>query len=298
MDMKTPDKTVVAQEGKSLIDSADSEQKTWLVTIYPAGIGHSLIEVPPSRFVIGRGSECDLMLADSDVSREHCAIEPRGEGHVLIDLSSTNGTFLNDNRIGEKPIQCGDYIRVGTHIMKFLSSDHVEVQYHETVYSMMINDGLTGIHNRRFFLDSLKRELARSTRHGRPLSLLIFDIDYFKKVNDTYGHLAGDAVLRELCNRIIPSIREDEVFARYGGEEFVVILPEATKSHARLVGERIRHIVADKPVELPGLSIPVTVSVGVAENDDNQNMTVEQLISQADAKLFEAKRAGRNQVAC
>ena len=289
-----PDTASLAPKDEPHIESASQPKRTWLVQIYPAGIGHSLIEVPPGRFVIGRDGRCNLALDDADVSREHCSIELRDGEYVLIDLHATNGTFLNDERINQKTIKSGDYIRVGKHIMKFLSSDHIEVRYHETVYSMMINDGLTGIHNRRFFADSLRRELVRSTRHGRPLSLLIFDIDFFKRVNDNYGHLAGDAVLRELCSRVKPTIREDEIFARYGGEEFAVILPEATVEHARLVGERIRKLVGEKPFEVHSLTVPITISVGVAATDGTRAVSVDELIGEADQKAFEAKRSGRN----
>jgi diguanylate cyclase (GGDEF)-like protein len=185
-------------------------------------------------------------------------------------------------------------LRSGSHIFKFLSSDHIEAQYHETIYTMMITDGLTGIHNKRIFLETLDRELVRSNRHCRPLALVMFDLDHFKSVNDTHGHLAGDAVLREVSARIRASVRKDEIFARYGGEEFAVLLPESNAEEARAFAERLRLLVAETAVSVNENDIPVTISVGVAHNEGMIEPSPEAMIALADQFLYEAKRSGRN----
>jgi diguanylate cyclase (GGDEF)-like protein len=272
------------------------DQTGYLVRIYPVAVGEGVIALPKEGLVIGRDADCGLVLVDADVSRHHARIESRDGNYVVRDLDSTNGIFVNNRKQRETALSPGDLIRLGKVILKFLRGNDVEKQYHEAVYSMMITDGLTGIPNKRFFQEALKRELARSQRHRRPLSAAVLDVDYFKKINDKHGHLAGDAVLREICNRIKSSIRTDEVFARVGGEEFVVLLPETTLQEAGRFAERMRKLVADAPVELDAAKIPVTISVGLAYTDGEAGMTAEELIGRADKKLYEAKAGGRNRV--
>lgn len=275
---------------------SEESGRSCLVKIYPAGFGEGIINLPMRRFLIGRGPECDLELADHAVSRQHAYIEPRAGAYMVADMKSTNGTFVNDLPIDRRLLVNGDLVRIGKHIVKFLSSDHIEAQYHETIYSIMVTDGLTGVNNKRSFEEALDRELVRSQRHHRPLSLIILDIDHFKAINDTRGHLAGDAVLRQMCQRIRPQIRRDEVFARYGGEEFVVLLPESSVEEARKFGERLRRLVADEPFSVDQLSIDVTISVGIAETTGESEITAKELIARADQKLYDAKRSGRNRV--
>lgn len=288
--------TMIAREDAITPQLANPTGRACLVKIYPAGFGEGLIDLPPHRFIVGRGQDCHLTLNDSAVSRQHAYIEPRAGNYMVVDMGSTNGSYVNDELVEKKLLVSGDLVRIGKHIMKFLSCDGIERHYHETIYSLMINDGLTGVHNKRFFREALDRELVRSQRHQRPLSLVMFDIDHFKSINDTHGHLAGDAVLRELCNRIRPAIRKDEVMARYGGEEFAVLLPEATAADARKFAERVRQLVANEPMKVNAISIPVTISIGVAETMGDTPITADELIEQADKFLYEAKRSGRNRV--
>jgi diguanylate cyclase (GGDEF)-like protein len=268
----------------------------YLVRIYPVVLGEAIVTLPNSKVVIGREGDCGLALSDKDVSRRHAAIEPCPVGYMVTDMGSTNGTLVNDVRIDKQVLKSGDYIRVGKTILKFLLGNDIERQYHETVYSMMINDGLTGIPNKRFLTDALQRELTRSQRHKRPLSLVVFDIDHFKKINDKYGHLAGDVVLRSLSTRINATVRKDEVFARYGGEEFVVVLPEASLEEAGKAAERIRVLVESEPVKIEDVVIPVTISVGIAYSSGEESLTSEEPFAAADKKLYAAKAGGRNRV--
>lgn len=272
-------------------------QNGYLVRIHPIALGDGVIALPRERVVIGRDDSCDIVLVDHDVSRAHASIEFKIGAFILTDLGSTNGTMVNQNKISTTILKSGDFIHVGKSILKFLRGDDIERQYHETVYSMMLNDGLTGIPNRRYFQDALQRELTRSQRHNRPLSLVLFDIDHFKRINDTHGHLAGDVVLRELTERIRSTVRRDEVFARCGGEEFAVILPEATLEQAALFAERIRAIVQANPVKAEDREIPVTISLGVAYTAGEDALSPEALFDRADQKLYAAKQSGRNRVA-
>ena len=164
-------------------------------------------------------------------------------------------------------------------------------------------DVLTGWHNRRYLQSRLREELARSTRDDKPLVCLMVDVDHFKQINDRYGHLAGDEVLRRLAQRIDGQVRGSDVSARYGGEEFIILLPGVTAAGGRALAERIREAVAATPLEVPGCPEPlfVTVSIGVAEHrptarDPDLKLAGERLIARADLALYEAKAAGRNTV--
>ena len=148
----------------------------------------------------------------------------------------------------------------------------------------------------RYLLDFLDREVARSVRHHRPLSVLLFDIDRFKLINDEHGHLCGDYVLRALGERLRHAVRREDLLARYGGEEFAQVLVETDREHAMIAAERVRKSVADSPFQFENRSLPVTVSVGVATTCGEAGMTPAGLLKQADDKLYAAKRAGRNRV--
>jgi diguanylate cyclase (GGDEF)-like protein len=196
--------------------------------------------------------------------------------------------------VREAILRTNDRTKIGPTILKYLSGADAEAKYHEEIYRMTIVDGLTQIHNKRYLFESLEREIIRARRHDRPLSLLMFDIDFFKRINDHYGHLAGDYVLRELSDVVQSRIRRDEVFARYGGEEFVIVLPETPMDGASALAENVREKVAGHPFAFQGESIPVTISIGCALVRENDTAT--ELIQRADEKLYEAKRGGRNRV--
>jgi diguanylate cyclase (GGDEF)-like protein len=271
----------------------------YLVCICPSGPGlgrrYSVGSVP---VVLGRESTCTIPVADAGVSRAHARITRGTDGTYLIeDLTSTNGTYVNNTRIRSGLLRDGDYLRVGGQIFRFLAGDNVEAGYHEEIHRLTILDPLTGVHNRRYLDDYLEREVERARRHGRPLSVLLADIDHFKVVNDKFGHLAGDFALQGMAVRLIALSRKDELLARYGGEEFALVLPETDLERALLCGERIRRAVVDQPFEFEGEQYPVTISVGVATLAPDQDVTAADLLREADDRLYQAKRAGRNRVA-
>jgi len=265
-----------------------------LVRIYPHSIGEGIIQLPQERILIGREKICQIQLNDPSVSRQHAQIEFSPLGFTITDLDSCNSIFINDIKIENHKLSSGDLIRIGHTIFKFLSSEHIEKQYHEEIYSMMISDGLTKIPNKRYFLEMLDREISRSQRHQRPLSLIIFDIDHFKQINDNHGHLTGDMILRDLCQRILPFIRKDETFARYGGEEFVILLPEINSEQAYSFSEKILSAINSDDFIVENISIPVTISIGIAQLDLESITSPNELITAADSKLYTAKNSGRN----
>ncbi|MCH2109506.1 MAG: GGDEF domain-containing protein, partial [Polyangiaceae bacterium] len=243
---------------------------------------------------IGRGPDNTIVLEGDSVSRRHSHLEKRPDGSwYAVDDRSTNGTYVNEDQVpGELKLQNGDRIKVGPTILKFLSGADAEAKYHEEIYRMTIIDGLTQIHNKRYLLEAIDRDVLRARRHERALAVLMFDIDHFKRINDTYGHLAGDHVLRELARVISERTRRDEVFARYGGEEFAILLPETSLEGAHQLGETLRRKVEGHRFVFQRELIPVTISMGAACL--GANMTATELITAADAKLYEAKRSGRN----
>ncbi len=265
-----------------------------LVVIYGNDLGRKFNLNLPS-IVIGRSSKSDLQIDQESVSRSHAKIINTGKTIILRDLGSTNGTYVNDELIDEYVLRDGDFIKIGRTIFKFLSGGNIENAYHEEIYRLTTVDGLTQIYNKRYFLETLEREISRAHRYHRDLSLIMFEIDFFKNVNDTYGHLAGDSVLKQLAQVLRGRIRREDIMARYGGEEFAIILPEIGVANAIVFAEKVRKIIERTQFKFEDQKIPVTVSVGVAQVGPAVQTTLE-FIKAADDKLYLAKQEGRNRV--
>lgn len=244
---------------------------------------------------IGRGSENEVVLENDAVSRKHAVIEKRSRAYYVQDLESTNGTYVNDALVRDYQLRRGDQIKIGDTIMKFLSGSDMEAQYHETIYKMTIVDGLTGVNNKRFFLDAMDREIPRARRHQRPLSLVMMDLDHFKGINDTFGHLAGDFVLKEFAQLVKARLRPDDILARYGGEEFAVILPETDREGAHKIADELRALVAAHRFEFEREPVRVTLSCGVAQLAEGWDVL--HFVKAADDRLYFAKNSGRDRVA-
>ena len=265
-----------------------------LVVIYGDELGKKY-NLNASSLLVGRSSKCDIQIDQESTSRNHSKIVNTGKSILIRDLGSTNGTYVNDEPIEEHVLRDGDFIKIGRTIFKFLTGGNIENAYHEEIYRLTTIDGLTQISNKRFFMETLEREIARGQRYQRPLSLVMFDLDHFKAINDTYGHLAGDYVLKHLASAVKGRIRREDVFARYGGEEFAIVIPEIAISTAVTFAEKIRQLVELHEFRFEKTPIAVTISVGVA-GTERQQVDPEALIKQADDNLYAAKAAGRNQV--
>ncbi len=268
-------------------------QAACLVLIYGDELGKR-VSLAKGALTIGRSSKNDVQLDADSVSRVHCEIRTSDEAVTLVDRGSTNGTYVNDKLAQGELVLCdGDQIKVGGAIFKFLTGGNMEAHYHEEIYRLMTVDGLTQVYNKRYFLEALDREMSRTRRHKRPLSLAILDLDHFKQVNDSFGHLAGDAVLRQFCAALKAVIRREDLLARHGGEEFGLILPEIDIAGARIMAEKLRATIARTTFEFEETKIPVTASIGVAERPEELLDPLE-LIKEADERLYDAKHAGRN----
>ena len=253
------------------------------------------LDGPVAELTIGREVSNSLVLEFEGVSRRHARLQRRDGVWWVQDQNSTNGTYVNDVLSRETPLRNGDRVKVGDVILKYLSAGDLEAEFIETISQMMVTDGLTQAANKRHFNEKVADEVNRSLRHDRPLALVMFDVDHFKKVNDTYGHVAGDVVLKEIASLVRSRIRRNEVFGRYGGEEFALLLPETTLQGAITLAQEVRALIASQPFHFDQTHIPVTISLGVAQWT-NVIRTPEDFIRAADARLYEAKRQGRNRV--
>ena len=269
-----------------------------LVNLHPPGpdIGRR-IPLINSQYIVGRDNEAAFVVSRSSVSRQHARLYVDDDGGWWVeDLNSTNGTFVNESRVRAQQLADSDQVRFGDAIYKFLSGSNIESAYHEAIHNMAIQDGMTGIHNKRFFTEFLERELAVASRYGHPLTLVMFDVDHFKKVNDTHGHLAGDAVLKDLAGRIRPRIRREDLFARYGGEEFACVLPSTALPGGIVFADHLRQLIEERPCEFDNAQISFTISLGVTTLHRENGVDSAALIKRADDNLYAAKRGGRNRV--
>jgi len=273
-----------------------STQDDCIVIIYSKEIdlGKRYVLQGP-KLSIGRGQENGIVLEADSVSRRHAAFELRNGRWWVCDLGSTNGTYVNHQQVKEHALEKGDLVKVGDTIFKYLTGSDVEAMYHEEIYRMTIVDGLTQVHNKRFLLEALEKEIARARRYDRPLALLMFDIDHFKNINDGFGHLAGDQVLKDLAQVVVGRIRREEIVGRYGGEEFMIILPETDGKGASELAEQVRKRVEQSEFVFDKEKIPVTISVGVGALSRG-NIDVSGFIKIADENLYRAKNEGRNRV--
>ncbi len=271
---------------------ASTTDRACLVVIYGPELGKRA-SLLANIFEIGRSSRSDLMIDQESISRHHARITWEGGQHVIEDLGSTNGTFVNDQSITRRPLRDADQVKIGRSILKYMSGDNIEANYHEEIYRLVTMDALTQAHNRRYFNEALEREFNRSLRYRRALSLILFDIDRFKAVNDTFGHVAGDSVLRQLSLVVKPRLREQDVFARIGGEEFAVLLPEVELAGARVAAEKVRKLVEGSRFLVENKEFGCTVSVGVTSFEPRINSPAS-LFENADRNLYAAKNGGRN----
>ena len=292
------DATICHSLGGPLFAEAPNDGTGSLVQIYPAGGSCGMWHLDRSETHIGRGYGCEVYLEDDAASRRHAAIQQDDEGYLLVDLNSTNGTFVNNEPVQQHRLMAGDRIRIGTHILKYLSADHIELQYHETVFKMTTRDGLTEAFNRQYMTEFLERELSRSAERERPVSVGLLDIDFFKQVNDQHGHLAGDEVLREVSRRASHVLHAGDLYARFGGEEFCVVFCESDSEEATRLAQSILNAIEETPFPTISGDLSITASFGVAtwHGSKDQEVSVESLLKASDEKLYEAKETGRNRV--
>jgi diguanylate cyclase (GGDEF)-like protein len=290
------DETKISAKEEMNRPAPADRDRAYLIVLAGSSVGE-MYKITAETTVIGRGQQADIQVIDEGISRRHAEIMHKGEEIVIRDLGSTNGTYCNGDKIAEHTLTDGDKIQVGsTTILKFTFHDSLDESFQRQMYESALRDGLTKIFNKKYFLDRLESEFAYAVRHRTPLSLVMFDIDHFKRINDTHGHLAGDYALSTLAKVVSDTIRQEDVFARYGGEEFAVICRGIDLAGALAFGERIRRCVDGQAFVYNGIDIKVTVSVGVAAVPEVGMKEPQELIGSADDALYQAKRQGRNRV--
>ena len=275
-----------------------ARDRPFLLVIAGGNVGE-MYPLGDPEVIVGRGrSGTTIQISDEGISRQHARfVCEDGEVHVE-DLGSANGTIVNGATLtSRRLLSDGDKITLGsTTILKFTYSDDLEETFQRRMLEAALLDGLTKAFNKKYLMERLGTELAFAQRHRTPLSLIMIDVDHFKKVNDTFGHPVGDAVLVKLAEIVFQTVRKEDVFARYGGEEFAVLCRSIELKNAAVLAERLRERVAAAHVDHEGQAISVTVSLGVAGFPEVAAETPEKLLSAADEALYRAKSEGRNRV--
>jgi two-component system, cell cycle response regulator len=267
-----------------------------LVRVRGAELGRVTL-LAPERMRVGRSQDSELWLADDGVSRRHATLVREGASYVVLDEGSANGTFVAGVKIDRHELRDGDVVQFGpTAVFRYTLSDENQEALLRQLYDASVTDALTGAHNREHFDTQLRAELSYARRHNTDVSLVIFDADHFKKVNDTYGHQVGDSVLMQIAQVVQSTVRSEDVFARYGGEEFALVLRGIDIEGCGAVADRLRERIASQQIQTERGPLSVTVSAGCASLSTTQDKTPEGLISAADRRLYGAKHAGRNRV--
>lgn len=249
------------------------------------------------RIVFGRSDEANLPINDLSISRQHMAITYSDGEAIVEDLRSTNGTYVNGKKVDKAILQDGDKIQISSStIFKFAYQDNIENIFHSELYKMAVVDALTGAYNKRYFEERLKEEFSYCIRNEVPLSLILFDLDFFKKVNDTYGHPAGDFVLSRVSTLAKSIVRNEDILARYGGEEFAIILKATDAEGTLILAERLRRLIDEYDFEFEGQKLHVTISVGIASLVNQNFSTSDTMLKLADSLLYQSKNNGRNRV--
>ncbi|HZZ83999.1 MAG TPA: GGDEF domain-containing protein [Anaeromyxobacteraceae bacterium] len=276
-----------------------SEKHPYLIVLSGPHFGEMYPLEPGRELTIGRRDGADIRIRDEGVSRRHASIQVQGGAAQLRDLGSQNGTFVEGARVNAMRLEDGARIHLGVStVLKLAFADRVEAEYQRKLAQGAMHEPLTGLYNRRHFMERLAAELAAAQRHQRALALLFVDIDHFKAVNDRFGHLAGDEVLRMVAYVLQGAVRKEDVLARYGGEEFVVLARETGATGARALAERVRKAVERSRCGWQEHELGVTVSVGAAVLSGLPHYvpgeTERNLLAAADRALYQAKAGGRN----
>lgn len=301
-----PDSTQLLPASKGP-KSAQKERRPALVSLRGELMA---VPIPLERdqVTIGRAIEADVRLNDSRASRLHARIssnlnpETNQTAYRITDLGSTNGTLVNGEPISEVTLSDGDKIVIGDHLFRFDMLDEIDREFQQQIHRLIAHDELTGLLTSKSFFSELRRESARAEAESRPFCVLMMDLDHFKEVNDTYGHLVGSRTLEETGRVIKEALRAGDVASRFGGEEFAAFLLDANYAQALVAAERVRVAVENKEFPVTRMDSPnsqeihhITISIGIAAYPDDATDPIH-LVELADSALYRAKRSGRNRI--
>ena len=259
---------------------------------------------------LGRALEADVRVNDARASRLHARITTERDPatnaarYRITDLGSTNGTLLNGQPVADATLSEGDKLTIGEHLIRFELSDDIDREFQRHIHRLLAHDELTGLLSSKSFISELRREAARAASEGRPFCVLMMDLDHFKRVNDTYGHLVGSQTLEEVGGIITRALRAGDVAARFGGEEFAAFLLDADCAQALVAAERVRQMIESyafsatrrgSEADEGDRVLHITISVGVSAFPQDARDPIE-LMELADTALYHAKQQGRNRV--
>ena len=296
------DSTVVFSQTKLLseLEAVEKEagQKPAALMVVGGELNGTLFDLNQKEIGVGRNPDNQIPLEFNGISRYHFKIVEVPEGHQLVDHESKNGTFLNNKKIQKNQLlKKGDIIKLGSICLKYLPKGDPERLTYDKLNQDANTDGHTGCYNKTYFNNILELQVKKSRLKGTPLSLIIFDLDHFKKLNDTYGHNAGDYVLKELADLIHQNgtRKNHDIFARYGGEEFCLLLSETNIKQAFEIAQRLRQLIEKHKFIYDNKELPVTASMGVADYREGV-FNGDDLFRRADKAVYTSKDEGRNRV--
>ncbi|HEY8357153.1 MAG TPA: GGDEF domain-containing protein [Ramlibacter sp.] len=291
--------TIIIRDIRKALAATEEEakQKPACLLVVGGEFNGSIFDLAPGENAVGRNPECAISLDVDGVSRRHCVVSVSQDEVAVTDLGSANGTYLNDRKIEATTVlKRGDVIKISTSALKYLPAGDPDRLTYDKLRAEATTDGLTQCVNKAHFHQLLAGAVKKCKVTGRPLTLAVFDLDHFKKLNDGHGHDAGDFVLSEMARLIRETgLRAGDVFARYGGEEFCILLPDTNLDQGRDAAERIRQSIERHAFIYDGQRLAVTASIGVADHGDGV-ATATDLFKRADAAVYRSKQQGRNRV--
>lgn len=281
------------------MQQADQAPPALVVLMGPGGYVGKQFALDKQEYILGRSAECSIQIDDKSVSRNHARIQIAGSEVMVSDMGSANKTLVNGATLNPGSpfkLKNNDQIKIGNVIMKFLEKGNIEAFTNKELNEKATRDGLTGAYTKGALIERGPEVMKRAETLNEELSLIVFDIDFFKKINDQFGHSAGDYVLKELARIITTKLtRSEDFFARYGGEEFVIILINNPLKSAMEVAERIRTTIQGTTFQYDGRVIPVTISIGVGMRLHDET-SWDAFFKRADEALYMSKQGGRNRV--
>lgn len=298
--MPEDDTTIVLRDIKAALESAENEaqKKPAALLVVGGDLNGTIFDLENYEVTAGRNADNTIPLEFSGISRHHFKLTTEDQNNWYIeDAGSKNGTYVNNKKLDRKQqLNKADMIKIGSIALKYLPKGDPERLTYDKLNLEANTDRHTGCYNKSYFNNRIDLEVKKSKVVGDPLSLIIFDLDHFKNLNDNFGHDAGDYVLKEMATLIRTNgVRDLDVFARYGGEEFVILLPKTNLRQAFDIAERLRCLLEAHQFIYDGKRLPVTASIGVA--DYRQGVTSgTELFKRADQAVYKAKDGGRNQV--
>ena len=293
------DKTILCDPATQIFLNEKSQLQASITGISSAQIGLIYLLDKGKDSIVGSGIDTDIHINDKGVSRQHVRVYYSNENYYIEDLQSSNGTYVNGERLtSAKEIENGDLISIGlSAVLKFNLSNPLEAEYQKKIRQKLVRDDLTNTFNKSAFVHCLRQEFVRVQQSTEPLCLLMIDIDHFKRINDTFGHLVGDNVLIQFAKLLRDSSRKEDYVCRYGGEEFAIVCPDLSAVDSLPFAERIRAAIESFCFMHDSEQIAVTASIGISNYPENGVYSVTELVACADKAMYEAKNRGRNRIA-